>query len=1285
MRRALKIDEQSFGENHPNVAIRLNNLAGLLCCKGDYEGAESLYRRALAMREKTLGTNHPDVIKSKNNLANLEKRKKEASLPIKDSIDINTLNIQSEQPLYLDENVQFTVYRPKKIQPVKWYPLLTFAHLSERPPDAKEDEPDPIAEVQKQAKQILGEQVDNYADLTQDSRQAVPRQGEITLVPQVPGIEFNPPSRSFLWTEAVHKEEFRIRASQQLDGKMAEGRISVFLSGSIVLAEIGLRIRVDSREQHKTSSTPYEHISSRAYRRIFASYSRKDLEIVEEFEKYAIAVGDEYLRDLVHIRTGEMWDERLIQMISQADIFQLFWSWNSIRSKFVEREWKYALSLKRAQFVRPVYWEDPMPELKDENLPPEELQKLHFQRLPIKTTSVQYLQEQGNQERPKISAKQGKRTTKTIPDTSKTTSPSRKKTLRYTMFICLPIVFISGLVIGTYQYMDFSERKANTTLEEINGIASKNEPQQLLQNRLENLLCQKGIVPEEIESAKQIEEEEPGGNIDIANKEDIISGGEKLSENTIAEIIRKDFGLPIHTNLIDSDKIQEQVPINETISQDIPNEEPEVKGGQHTFVACMRDGAELRDKPESNAQVIKTIPWMTDFVVIKRYTDLQKREWICVGDIKTPKEAIPQGWILKDDLLMRMEAMKEEGIYKKAIVVTYYNKATKELGGAPLRYAPFVGVPQVGHELTLYNFFHIYDMREDDEGKETFCLIGNEAAVRDYTKPENIILGWVPMSKLFMWNTRVAAEYDKSTLDKRGPVRIYESLEDLKAVIEGRKSPEQVRVLATEDINKKEMFPEDFRFPIIDEEIEINGLKVWKIGFAGAVTSPVNVATIPQPELDILFVCDGTGNMKYFKDAVISTIQNVQNKAIDYWKTNWNWEKPPSIRFSIAMYKDNTAKDPYKRLPFEKDNQDKITQFVNSNEFTGGKGQPAVFHGLSQAIKDAVPEFSKNSFRMVFLIGDIGNMGVSDNEDPKGYKVDDVAKLLRDNNCDFYAIQVASGIEPPHGLSVNPREKFETQTKAIINQLTEGSAKYVSANDSQQIKAELEKTIFELLDQRFRVIQNMVQVCVGKTSLNDLARSGTLLSKRVLDLLEQDGTDINKVMNEEKKQTMSVFGEGFVAATEPGTGIRMMKPVAHVNREDVEALIGLLGGVQMAGNDSDYAKKVLRETLELVTNDPINDQTMPADIIKKQMGIPVKSALLQVPLTDLYKYPDKLQEAIREFKKKLFLLRGVANEREVTVKEDEHGNVTYELGKDKRWFTGTRGNEWMWLDLEYLP
>ncbi len=49
MRRALAIDEASYGAEHPNVAIRLNNLAQLLQATNRLGEAEPLMRRALAI------------------------------------------------------------------------------------------------------------------------------------------------------------------------------------------------------------------------------------------------------------------------------------------------------------------------------------------------------------------------------------------------------------------------------------------------------------------------------------------------------------------------------------------------------------------------------------------------------------------------------------------------------------------------------------------------------------------------------------------------------------------------------------------------------------------------------------------------------------------------------------------------------------------------------------------------------------------------------------------------------------------------------------------------------------------------------------------------------------------------------------------------------------------------------------------------------------------------------------------------------------------------------------
>jgi hypothetical protein len=120
--------------------------------------------------------------------------------------------VPPDKALPLHENVQFTVYRPRAVEPMKWFPLLAFAHLEELPADAPADEPDPLQEVREQAHRILGDLADGYADVKQDSRQAVPHEAEITFLPEIPGFEVNPPRRTFLWLESVHREEFRIRA-----------------------------------------------------------------------------------------------------------------------------------------------------------------------------------------------------------------------------------------------------------------------------------------------------------------------------------------------------------------------------------------------------------------------------------------------------------------------------------------------------------------------------------------------------------------------------------------------------------------------------------------------------------------------------------------------------------------------------------------------------------------------------------------------------------------------------------------------------------------------------------------------------------------------------------------------------------------------------------------------------------------------------------------------------------------------------------------------------------------
>jgi len=278
----------------------------------------------------------------------------------------------------LDENIQFTTYRPSAIDVHRRYQLLVFTHVEAGLDDSENKSP--TEEMEELAKRILGSEFPVYLETTSESLLFIPRESQITFVPEIKGLEFYPPTRSFLWAKdiRVHPETFWFRAGPESVGKTLRGRLSAFL-GHILLAEIILSVRVIDRVASQPSSlkTP----STRAYRRIFASYSHADSEIVEATVAVVGTLGDEYLRDVINLRAGENWSQRLMDFIYNADVFQLFWSINSAKSKFVEQEWRYALDLKRKEFIRPTYWQMPMPQ------PPELLNGIHFYKMPFLRTA----------------------------------------------------------------------------------------------------------------------------------------------------------------------------------------------------------------------------------------------------------------------------------------------------------------------------------------------------------------------------------------------------------------------------------------------------------------------------------------------------------------------------------------------------------------------------------------------------------------------------------------------------------------------------------------------------------------------------------------------------------------------------------------------------------------------------------------------------------------------------------------------------------------------------------
>jgi hypothetical protein len=236
---------------------------------------------------------------------------------------------------------------------------------------------DPVRQVEARASAHFGGTPPHPSG--EDARHDLARGAQLQIVPDLPGIQCNPPATTIDWWEPVHEVEFRLLAGTNLAGTVIRGAVRVWC-GPLILAEVSIAIHVardGSAEEPPQVREPFVQ-----YRKIFPSYSHQDGAVVERFAEAARALGDEYLQDVLALRPGEHWNPRLLELIEDADVFQLFWSNNSMRSPHCRDEWEHAVALQRPLFIRPLYWEEPMPKDPAQELPPDALRRLHFIKVP---------------------------------------------------------------------------------------------------------------------------------------------------------------------------------------------------------------------------------------------------------------------------------------------------------------------------------------------------------------------------------------------------------------------------------------------------------------------------------------------------------------------------------------------------------------------------------------------------------------------------------------------------------------------------------------------------------------------------------------------------------------------------------------------------------------------------------------------------------------------------------------------------------------------------------------
>ncbi|HLJ80401.1 MAG TPA: toll/interleukin-1 receptor domain-containing protein [Ktedonobacterales bacterium] len=276
-----------------------------------------------------------------------------------------------QAPVAVAEQVTFTAYHVREIAPQAWQPLYVYIAL---------DTPQAQAQVQAAAQQALAGRMGEFRPAVAAETAWLRRGTQLTFVPGVPGCVFDPPELTVPWQADAQQLAFRMQATTARPGFAVNGSIQVF-TGPLLRADIPISIFVRQPGMYPQTPQPQSFASStaRAYRKVFASYSHRDTSVVQSCETAAQATGDRYLRDVSLLRSGEQWNDRLLQAIGEADLFQLFWSQNAAHSPAVQTEWRHALALQPARgiFIRPVYWSRQV-----YSIPPE-LQSIHFERISL--------------------------------------------------------------------------------------------------------------------------------------------------------------------------------------------------------------------------------------------------------------------------------------------------------------------------------------------------------------------------------------------------------------------------------------------------------------------------------------------------------------------------------------------------------------------------------------------------------------------------------------------------------------------------------------------------------------------------------------------------------------------------------------------------------------------------------------------------------------------------------------------------------------------------------------
>ena len=224
------------------------------------------------------------------------------------------------------EIINTSVYAPAEVTPQKHFIVRVFIH--------RHNESNIINKIIKEIDKTAVKKANKPFDLPIKKGDKITIQFSMT-----DGVTIDEPIQQLVWKGQYLEFDFVCEIKKKnLDSIM--GKVMIFIN-NVPSGDLKFTIEILPKEK----PTIYCQVKPHRYSKIFISYAHEDEFQVKGIAEGCKMLGTDYFFDRHSLQAGDIFKDKILKYINDADLFVLCWSKNAAESEWVQIERQHALQL----------------------------------------------------------------------------------------------------------------------------------------------------------------------------------------------------------------------------------------------------------------------------------------------------------------------------------------------------------------------------------------------------------------------------------------------------------------------------------------------------------------------------------------------------------------------------------------------------------------------------------------------------------------------------------------------------------------------------------------------------------------------------------------------------------------------------------------------------------------------------------------------------------------------------------------------------------------------------